>query len=140
MKFNSIRHKLVLAISLFIALLLALIALGTYHYFRHTTKKLISDQQFTLISSIAGHLDNSIRTAHTALINVAKETPPDIVSNANATQKWLADHPALFAYFTHSLVVLDKNGIMVASMPVRAEPGKNGLSPLYLCYFWGHGR
>ncbi len=133
MKFNSIRHKLVLAISLFIALLLALIALGTYHYFRHTTKKLISDQQFTLISSIAGHLDNSIRTAHTALINVAKETPPDIVSNANATQKWLADHPALFAYFTHSLVVLDKNGIMVASMPVRAD--QYGTSLAHRDYF-----
>jgi PAS domain S-box-containing protein len=133
MNFNSIRHKLVLAISLFIALLLALIALGTYHYFRHTTQKLISDQQFTLISSIAGHLDNSIRTAHTSLINVAKDPPPDVVSDTKATQKWLADRPALIAYFTHSLAVLDKNGTMVASMPVRAD--QYGTSLAHRDYF-----
>lgn len=51
MKITSISHKLVLATCLFIVCLLIVIASGTYVYFRHTTKKLILDQQFATVSS-----------------------------------------------------------------------------------------
>ena len=42
MQLNSVRHKLVLVISLFITAMLLVVAAGTYVYFRHTTQALIS--------------------------------------------------------------------------------------------------
>jgi hypothetical protein len=67
----SIRNKLVLSSSLFIALLLGVIAAGTYAYFRNTTRQLIFEQQFSLITVLAHDLDHELTRAQKSLINVA---------------------------------------------------------------------
>ena len=72
MKFSGIRHQLITTISLFIALILLLIAAGTYAYFKETSQELIFNQQFSMLSNLAKGLDDNILSAHTALINVAK--------------------------------------------------------------------
>ncbi|MEI6206206.1 MAG: response regulator [Desulfuromonadales bacterium] len=59
-QFTSISHKLVAAAILFIATLLVTIAGGTYAYFRHTTEKLILDQQFSTITGMSGELDHAM--------------------------------------------------------------------------------
>ena len=115
MKFISIRHKLAFAIGLFITLIVAVIATGTYHSFRKTTRQLILDQQYTLVSQLARGLDDDLKQAQQALINVANVLPPDIISNTGAMQNWLAGKPALHVYFSHSLIVLDREGTLVAS-------------------------
>ena len=89
MKFSGIRHQLITTISLFIALILLLIAAGTYAYFKETSQELIFNQQFSMLSNLAKGLDDNILSAHTALINVAKVAPADIVANHQSTQKWL---------------------------------------------------
>ncbi|HIJ86439.1 MAG TPA: response regulator [Desulfuromonadales bacterium] len=121
MKFNSIRHTLVFVISLFIAVLLIVIAVGTYTYFRHTTQKLISDQQFSLISSTARELDHKIMTAHNSLIKAVDFAPPDCVDNRTIAQQWLESRGAIRTYFSHSLIILDTNGTLIASFPPRPE-------------------
>ena len=121
MKFISIRHKLAFAIGLFITLIIAVIATGTYHSFRKTTRQLILDQQYTLVSQLARGLDDDLKQAQQALINVANVLPPEIIANTSAMQNWLAEKPALHVYFSHSLIVLDREGTLVASFPVRAN-------------------
>ena len=56
MKFNSIRHKLAFGISLFMTLLLTLLATGTYLYFKHASRELILGQQFAMVSSEARNI------------------------------------------------------------------------------------
>ncbi|MBV5341499.1 MAG: hypothetical protein J0665_18410 [Deltaproteobacteria bacterium] len=85
-KLDSIRNKLVVAVSLFIAVLLVTIAAGTYAYFKHTTQKLIFDQQFSLITNVAKGLDDKILTAHNALIAVSKVAPVDVVDNLSSVR------------------------------------------------------
>ena len=121
MKFNSIRHQLITTISLFIALVLLVIAVGTYAYFRETTQKLIFDQQFSMLSNLAKGLDDNIVSAHNALINVAKVAPPDIVANPQATQKWLENRTGIRTIFSHSLIILDNTGTLIASVPAQSE-------------------
>ncbi len=121
MKFTSISHKLVLVTILFISTLLVVIAGGTYAYFRHTTEKLILDQQFTTITGMADDLDNSIRTAHKALINVANVAPSDCVTNQESTQKWLENRTGIRTYFNHSLIILDSEGKLISSVPERPQ-------------------
>ena len=129
----SIRNKLVLSSSLFIALLLGVIAAGTYAYFRNTTRQLIFEQQFSLITALAHDLDHELIRAQNSLVNVANITPPDTVSNREAAQKWLDNRVGLRTYFTNSLTILDKAGTLLASVP--AMPDKYGLSSAHRNYF-----
>ena len=121
MKFSGIRHQLITTISLFIALILLLIAAGTYAYFKETSQELIFNQQFSMLSNLAKGLDDNILSAHTALINVAKVAPADIVANHQSTQKWLENRTGIRSIFSHSLTVLDKTGALIASTPERPD-------------------
>ena len=121
MKFTSIRHQLISTISLFIAVILLLIAVGTYTYFRETTQKLIFDQQFSMLSILAKGLDDNLVSAHNALINVAKVAPADIAIDHQATQKWLENRTGIRTFFSHSLILLDKTGTLIASIPASPE-------------------
>ncbi len=125
-KFKSIEHRFVFAISLFITIMLIVIAAGTYSYFRHTTQQLIFEHQFSMVISMAHDLDQQITLAHNALINVAKVAPPDIVNDRAVTQKWLENRTGIATYFTNSLVVLDKAGTLIAIVP--AHPDMQGSS------------
>ncbi|NTV49661.1 MAG: response regulator [Geobacteraceae bacterium] len=133
LKFNSIRNKLIFSISLFIALLLVVIAAWTYGYFRHTTQKLIYNEQFSMITGMAKVLDDKIYSSHIALIAVAKVAPVDVVDNQQATQKWLEDRVGIRSIFKHGLFIFDAAGKLVASSPVA--PKLNGLSYAHREYF-----
>jgi len=133
MKFNSIRHRLVLVISLFISAMLVVIAAGTYGYFKHTTRELISDQQFALISGMAESLDISIASAHTALIKVAAVAPPDIASNPDTAQKWLANRAGIKSIFTSGLLLFLPDGKLLVEEPEL--PGRRGKDFSYREYF-----
>ncbi len=121
MKFTSIRHQLITSISLFIGAILLLIAAGTYAYFRESTQKLIFDQQFSMLSNLAKGLDDNIVSAHNALINVAKVAPAEVAIDHQATQKWLENRTGIRTIFSHSLIILDKAGTLVASVPAYPE-------------------
>ena len=121
MKFTSIRHQLITTLSLFIAVILLLIAAGTYIYFKETTQKLIFDQQFSMLSNLAKGLDDNIVAAHNALVNVAEVAPAEIVIDHNATQKWLENRTGIRTIFSHSLIILDKTGTLIASTPARPD-------------------
>jgi diguanylate cyclase (GGDEF)-like protein/PAS domain S-box-containing protein len=130
---KGIARRFVFVISLFIALLLLVIAAGTYFYFQRTTQQMIFDQQFSMITSMAHDLDQQIITAHTALKNVAKVAPPDIVNDREATQKWLENRTGIGAIFNNSLIVLDKAGTLIALVPARSH--LQGTSFAYREYF-----
>jgi len=117
MKFNSIRHKLVLAISLFITVILLVIAVGIYTYFRNETKKLISNQQFSQISSIAVNLDTSIATAHTTLTKVASAMPPHVLTDRDAAQRWLENRPGIKSIFLGGVFLFLPDGKLLAGVP-----------------------
>ncbi|MBV5341887.1 MAG: hypothetical protein J0665_20415 [Deltaproteobacteria bacterium] len=132
-KLDSIRNKLVVAVSLFIAVLLVTIAAGTYAYFKHTTQKLIFDQQFSLITNVAKGLDDKILTAHNALIAVSKVAPVDVVDNLQVTQKWLVNRVGISSIFSHGLYVLNATGKLIASSPLESK--LHGLSYAHRHYF-----
>lgn len=118
---------------MFIALLLVVIATGTYFYFRETTRELILNQQFSMLTHQAQDMDHQIWAMHNSLINVAKVAPDHYLEQPEAMQKWLNDRTGIQTYFTYSLIILDKKGKQVASVP--AKPLKNGTSFAQKEYF-----
>jgi diguanylate cyclase (GGDEF)-like protein/PAS domain S-box-containing protein len=131
--FRGLARRLVIVISLFMAILLLVIAAGTYFYFQRTTQQMIFDQQFSMISSMAHNLDQQIIIAHNALNNVAKVAPPDIVNDREATQKWLENRTGIGTMFNNSMIVLDRAGTLIAIVPARS--GLYGTSFAYREYF-----
>lgn len=136
MKLNSVRHKLVLVISLFITAMLLVVAAGTYVYFRHVTQALISEQQFSLISTVADNLDTSISTAHTALIKVAAVAPHNIVNDPDAAQKWLENRTGIKSIFSGGLHLFTAEGELLAEEPQLPElPERRGEDFYFSAYF-----
>ena len=120
-KFISIKHKLVFTVSLFIVLLLIVIATGTYIYFRHTTRELILNQQYSMITHQARDMDHQIGVIHNTLINVANVAPANKIGDNQVIQNWLNDRTGIQTCFTHSLTILDLKGTLVASVPPMPE-------------------
>ena len=121
MKFISIRHRLVIAISLFITLLLVVIAIGTYHYYRKTTRQLILDQQFALVSGMAHDVDDDFKRSQNALVAVANNTAPATLADSTTAEAWLKTHVATRTIYSASLYILDNKGVMLASIPSRPD-------------------
>lgn len=116
LRHSSIRSKLVLVISTGLGILLILIAASSYFFIKHETFKLISREQFTLVSSIAEGFDDQLSSAQQVIIAVAKKTPSQI-DNRKVIQKWLDDKPGSYSIFKHGLVVFNTQGTMIASYP-----------------------
>jgi len=83
----SIRHKLTLSASIGLTLMLTLIAVGTYAYFRNATENRIFQEQFTLVSTIAEGFDNQLLQSHKSLIATAAIFPGNMPAASAATQK-----------------------------------------------------
>ena len=132
-KFTSIKHKLVFFLSTFITVLLIAIAVGTYVYFRHTTKKLILDQQYSTLTVVAKGLDDIIATSHNSLIAIANITPVEYLHSNKNLQMWLDDKAALRTIFSNGLFVVDSQGIMLVTSP--KAPRLYGSSYAYRDYF-----
>jgi len=60
MKNISIKNKLIVTIVLSIALLLMVSAIGTYFYFKKVTEKLIPENHFAMLSSVAKGIEDRL--------------------------------------------------------------------------------
>ncbi len=121
MIFTSIRNRLMVFSVIIIIFITVLISISTYVYFYYTTRNMIFNQQFAMVTAVAGGLDDRIRTAQSSLVNVANIAPYNIIDNREATQKWLDNRVGIRTFFTNSLFVLDKNGIFISSFPDKPE-------------------
>ena len=133
MIFSSFRHKLIIAFSLFITLLLSGIAWGTYSWFKHQTQQMIFREQFSMVSSLARSLDEKLLSAHNALVAVAKVAPIKEISNRQTMQAWLDNRTGIRSIFNHSLVLFDVSGNMMAANP--HTPHLVGTSYAFRPYF-----
>lgn len=120
-KHVGIRQRVSWSIGLLVIVLLLIIAIGTGGYFWHSAKQLILQQQFALVSGIGQGLNAELETASASLTNVALVAPKELVSNRDAAQDWLRSRTGIQTLFNHTLLILDANGVMVASMPPRPE-------------------
>jgi len=133
MVFNSFRHKLILAFSLFITVLLAGIAWGTYTWFKYQTQQMIFREQSAMVSSLARGLDDKLLSAHNALIAVAKVAPAESVTRHSQMQAWLDNRTGIRSIFNHGLFLFDLSGTLIANSP--RTPQLIGSSYAFRPYF-----
>ena len=121
MKFQSIKNKIVILFSTFIFILLLIIMGGTYFYFDIVTKKIISDNQFSTVTTIAHGIDNGLKSNLETLIKAANKFPMETLKNSEEISRWLDNNSGLKEIFTHSIIILDSKGVLVGVSPSRPD-------------------
>ncbi len=133
MMLGSFRQKLILYFSIFITLLLAGIAFGTYFWFKSQTQKMICREQFSMVSSLARSLDDKIASTHNALIAVSKVAPVNEISNKKKIKDWLDNRTGIRSIFDHGIFLYDADGTLLTCNP--DNPKITGKSFAYRAYY-----
>ncbi len=133
MIFKSFRNKLILVFSLFITILLAGIAWGTFVWFKQQTQQIVFREQFSMVTSLARSIDEKILSSHKALIAVSAIAPSAEVNNHKKIQPWLDNRTGIRSIFTHGIYILDAAGSLVAANP--DSPQLIGKSFAFRSYF-----
>jgi len=120
MLYLSLKTKMAVAISIMITVLLAIAALSARVYLEREQKKMISNQQFTMVTAIADHLDGDLLTAQAALSAVASTMTPELVADPVKVNTFLAGRPDILAMFDNGVVLFSSAGKLTAGIPMEA--------------------
>jgi len=113
----------VLLLGLFV-LWSAVFSLG--HTMRRDMETTISRQQFSTVSLIAGELDRSIRERQQIVKTIADGYRISRLGNPPEAQASLERHPLPESIFNWGVIVIDRQGVAVASIP--RERNRTGVS------------
>lgn len=133
MIFDSFRHRLTLYISLFITILLAGIAWGTYSWFKLQISEMLFREQLSMVSSLARGLDDKISSAQNVLLTMSKVVLQDTGNKPQNLQTWLDNRAGIRSVFTHGIFIFDRSGRLLADTP--RTPKLIGCSYAYRPYF-----
>ncbi len=86
----------------------------------------IEAQQFSIASYIADSIENQVKLRISSLTSVASLIAPELMANSGKVKEYLHGNPLLLALFQKGVVVISKEGRVIADYPV--VPGRSGVS------------
>ena len=113
----SLKTKMTLAVSLLTAVLLSILAFSVQIYFVDHIKKLISDQQFTMLSALAEQVDDKLVVTHNELIEAASTMDRALLDDPARVLKFFRDRPDTLIMFDNGLFLFSPQGIMLSGNP-----------------------
>ena len=133
MIFSSIKQRILVSTVCYLMIVFSITAIGTYLYFRHQTKQLIENQQFSMLCRMANALDDKVQTAHTLLINTAAELPRALMKNQDLAQTWLDNRIGIRTTFVSGRFLFTPDGKIFVESP--SLPERRGLDLSYREYY-----
>ena len=94
-------------------------ALSLSHTLRQDMEATISAQQFSTISLIARELDRSIKERLSVVESISGRLSEDILRHPDAVQSYLEQRDIPESTFNWGIIVIDANGVALASTPQR---------------------
>jgi len=122
----SLKTKMTVAVSLLTAVLLTILAFSVQLYFVDQIKKLISDQQFSMLSALAEQIDDKLQVTRNELTGAASSLDQAIISDPIRLGKFFHDRPDTLAMFDNGLFLFSPQGNLISGTP--AEPALIGRS------------
>ncbi len=113
------KTKMSLVVSLFVTVIILLLALSALWYFNRELKDTIYKQQFTLVSSMAEEIDNKILNAQMELIAVAGIATSDLAQNPRQAQKFLDNRVGIRTIFDSGIYIFSPDGRLTATSPAE---------------------
>jgi signal transduction histidine kinase len=120
----SLKTKIAVAVSFLFVLFVTTASYFTFAYFERTFKKSISDQQFSLVSSLADNIDDKLSIAHNSLKAVASIAPGDVFTDPEKGQRFLDGNVGLLSIFDNGIFFINKDGRLIVESPYR--PNRRG--------------
>ncbi|MRR54868.1 MAG: PAS domain S-box protein [Deltaproteobacteria bacterium] len=120
MSFVSLKTKMSVAVSVLMTAILLSLAMVFLWYFERQFKETVSEQQFNMVSVLAGEIDKKIQSAQEALLAVAGKAPPEMVLDSRKAQAFLDDRVGTRTFFDSGLIIFSPAGRLVVASP--AEP------------------
>ena len=110
----GLRSRIALSIALVFVAFAISVRYVTFAFFEHQYTNLISEQQFSLASSLAYSIDNKLTLAQTALSGGARKLTAAIAADPGEAQKYLDSRPTLQALFDDGIFLLGTDGGIIA--------------------------
>ena len=130
---SSLKTKWIVGICLVAAGTVSALAYSFLGHFQSQLRENVAAQQFVLVSSIAGSIDDSLVLAHGELVQIAKSIPREILQDPGQAQRFLLSQSEHQVYFDNAIALLSRQGALVAEIP--AEPGRRGKDLSFRDYF-----
>lgn len=92
------------------------------NFLREDLSAVVEGQQLTLATYVARDIDNKIIQRQRLLEHLAASVPADLLSQPERLQAWLKAHYDDQTLFTENLVIVNRQGRLVAGYP---EPGRD---------------
>jgi diguanylate cyclase (GGDEF)-like protein/PAS domain S-box-containing protein len=120
----TLKTKMALAVSALFVLFVAGMVYFSLSYLEREFKSAIAAQQLSLLSSLAGNIENKLGLTHKALIAAASRVDPAILANADKAQKFLDGNTVLLSMFDNGIFLVSGEGRLIAESPYL--PGRRG--------------
>ena len=129
----SLKFKLTLSAISMALLLLLVQSISQFYMLRSELSARIESEQFTLLTELAGHLDDKMDERLNALSHAAGSIPQNRLADIKALEEHLKGETALLTLFD-DLYIFDAQGILLADWPfktrtTRPRHGRPGLHP-----------
>ena len=118
---TSLKTKIILGVCLLMAVLAAALVFFPLTYFQQQLRENIAAEQFSLVSSIADNLDENLTVAQHELTALAQNIPAAILQDAKRSQGFLDGESEHATTFDNSLVLLSREGTLIAETPLVAD-------------------
>lgn len=129
----SIKTKIALIVSVLFVFIISVIAYVTFSYFKRQLSESIANQQFALVSEMAGDIDDKILDTHRLLIDESKTVPLSALRSPDRLQAFLDNQFALRAIFDNGIFVFSNSGKLIAESPFL--PDRRGRDYSFREYF-----
>ncbi|WP_224963430.1 PAS domain S-box protein [Geomonas subterranea] len=121
MKKLTLTTKMSLMVSLLVALVLSLMTLCAAWFLEKQYQDTVSEQQFSMVSSMAGEIDSKMRQTQLQLVALADTIPHRLFTSPLLAQRFLEQRPEALALFDSDIFIFDATGKLLAVNPPEKQ-------------------
>jgi len=132
MQMNSLKTKMVLAVSAVVILLLAAMSSIVFIYFEATFKEAIANQEFAMVQRMVREIDDKLDTAQATLIAISETVTPEILGDIDKAQALLDSKVGVKTIYDNHVCFFTPEGTMLAESPF--QPDRRGVEFGYRDY------
>lgn len=131
----SLKNKMAVTFCLLLLITLSGAAVISERYFSNEFKKVITQQQFSMITEMADDIDLQLENGKEIITRTALSLPPEILRDPEKTQNYLDQNlgAGTLLFFDNGIFCFSPEGILLAEHPFK--PDRRGKSYAFRDYF-----
>ena len=117
----SLKTKMTVTVSLLAAVFLSILACSVQVYFVDQIKEMLFSQQFTMVSVLAGQIDDKLLMTQNELVAVAGTLSRDVLNDPARMHNFIATRPGTMAMFDNGIFLFSPEGRLLSENPLEPD-------------------